>query len=178
MTVIRGDAARHLIARHRAAAGHPPPSSPQQTWSATTRAPYGHGAAQSAAEFVALQLTAHGLSDRVADATPVAQELVENARRHGRGAVDTRISLAADGRLLLEVRDEGPTTPELRAATGRGNVQHAASRITDASGRAGTGLKLVAMLSQSWGVRDDDQGKTLWVLLHDHDVTCRGCHPL
>ena len=178
MTVVRGDAARRLMARQRAAPEHAPPPTPGRTWSATTTSRYGHGASQAAADFITAQLTTHGMADRVPDATAVIRELVDNARQHGGGTVHTTISLTAERRILLEVADQGAMTPALRAATGLGNVDHPARMSRGAPDRPGTGLKLVALLSREWGIHEGDEGKTVWVQLHDHDVHCRGCHRL
>ena len=178
MTVVRGDAARRLMARHRAAASHPRPVAPQNPWSATWPTAYGHEATQAASEFVVRELNDHGLNERVPDATAVVQELLDNAVQHGRGRMKTTISLTTDGRITLEVSDEGPITPALQAATKRGNIGRAKATRRATPGQPGTGLKLVALLSQAWGVRDSDVGKTVWAQLHDHDVHCRGCHQL
>jgi hypothetical protein len=102
MTVVRGEAARRLIAR-TTAAPHPPP--PQRPWSINWTAPYGPGATEAAVDFVSRELTEHDLPERVSDATAVTQELVNNALRHGRGNVKTTLSLATEGRLTLEVSD-------------------------------------------------------------------------
>jgi hypothetical protein len=177
MTVVRGEAARRLIARSRRAA-LPPPVPPQCSWSVTWLAAYVHGITEEAAEFVSRELTKHDLPERIPDATALVRELVDNGRRHGRGKVLTTLSLATDGRLTLEVSDEGRVTPALQDATRRGSVEHSRSTNFVTPGVQGAGLKLVALLSQAWGIRETGEGKVVWAQLHDHDINCRGCHVL
>ena len=178
MTVVRGDAARRLMARHRTTAAHLPPAVPARAWSATWRSCHGQAASPAAAAFVARELTQHGLVERVPDATAVTQELVDNALQHGLGTVATTIIVTPDGRITLEVTDDGPTSSALTSATQRGSVDAVAAAPRGTPGQAGTGLKYIAMLSQAWGVRDSTHGKTVWAQLHDHDVRCRVCHEL
>ena len=118
------------------------------------------------------------MADRIPDATAAVAELVNNAIQHGQGPVAVSITLGATGRLVVTVTDHGPITPELLAAT-----QRSAPALSDDSGRddpspAGEGLKIGALLSRAWGVRELATGKAVWVELHDHDVHCRGCHQL
>lgn len=178
MTVIRGDAARRLMARSRATAHDPGPRPAAQPWTASMISPSGLGAARTTAAFVGNELTAHGLRDRLPDATAVVTELVENAIRHGRGTARTSIRVAVDGRITLEVTDQAPVTPALRAAANRGELQEGGGTAGSSASPPGTGLKLVALLARAWGIREDPAGKAVWAQLHDHDVHCRGCHQL
>ncbi len=176
MTVVRGDAARRLMARIRTTAGHPPPLDRAQSWTASTVSPAGGEASLAASELIGAALTAHGRADRAPDATAVVEELVQNARQHGRDPIATTIRATADGKLVVEVSDSGPCPPALLAATRRGNVARVESTSHTAPHPAGTGLKVVGLLSQAWGVRCTGAGKTVWAQLHDHGAYCRGCH--
>ena len=172
MSVVRGDAARRLMARLRTTAGRPPPLALARGWTASTTAQAGSGAGPATVAHIAVALTAHGRADRVPDATAVVEELVQNARQHGRDPVTTTIRATADGQLVIEVSDAGPSLPALRAATSRGAV----ARSEPAPHPAGTGLKVVGLLSQAWGIRAAGEGKTVWAQLHDHGPSCRGGH--
>ena len=179
MTVIRGDAARRLMARRRTTAHQSgPPRPPERPWTAGLVSPCDLDAAGTASVFIGDELTAHGLRERVPDATAVVTELVENAVRHGLGPVHTSISVADDGRIKLDVTDQGPVTPELRAATDRAELQRSGETARTPQSPPGTGLKLVALVAAAWGVKELPEGKTVWAQLHDHDVHCRGCHQL
>ena len=76
-----------------------------------------------------------------ADAALIASELVNNAYLHGRGAISLR-AFASDGRLRIEVADEGqPTWIGVRA-----NVE---------GGTGGWGLWIVERLSLDWGTEEE-----------------------
>jgi anti-anti-sigma regulatory factor len=79
----------------------------------------------------------------------VVNELVTNAVRHARTSCRLDIRLDARG-LRVAVRDQGPVHPALIDDTGH-------------TPRCGTGLHLVAALSQRWGVEQHADGKTVWV---------------
>lgn len=76
----------------------------------------------------------------------IASELVGNAVRYG--APPLRLRLIRDRSLTCEVSDASTSAP---------HVKHA--RTIDESGR---GLFIVASLTDSWGTRYHDQGKTVW----------------
>ncbi|UGQ11884.1 SpoIIE family protein phosphatase [Yinghuangia sp. ASG 101] len=76
----------------------------------------------------------------------VVTELVTNAMRHAVGPIGLR--LLHDGVLVCEVSDPSNTQPRLRRAL-----------LTDEGGR---GLLLVAQLTDRWGCRYGQQGKTIW----------------
>ncbi|MFE1258527.1 SpoIIE family protein phosphatase [Streptomyces fungicidicus] len=92
------------------------------------------------------RLAAWGL-DEVAFITElVVSELVTNAIRYGVPPVHLR--LIRDRTLICEVADASATSPHLRRA-----------HVYDEGGR---GLLLVAQLTQRWGSRQTDGGKTIW----------------
>jgi serine phosphatase RsbU (regulator of sigma subunit)/anti-sigma regulatory factor (Ser/Thr protein kinase) len=81
----------------------------------------------------------------------VVSELVTNAVSQGDGSV--RVTLEADGAsLLVEVFDSGHRLPSLTDAA-----------PDDTGGR---GLHLVDDVSETWGVREELHGKTVWARLH------------
>ena len=81
----------------------------------------------------------------------LASELVTNAIRHGKGAVQLVVKRLS-GRLCVEVSDEGPGRP--------------ASRNPDSNHAGGRGLLLVERLASEWGVSPSrGGGKTVWFTL-------------
>jgi len=76
----------------------------------------------------------------------VVSELVTNAIRYGGPPIQLR--LIRDSALICEVSDGSNTAPHLRRA-----------RVFDEGGR---GLLLVAQLTERWGTRYGDYGKTIW----------------
>lgn len=101
-------------------------------------------------------LRAAGVFDHaVGDAVLVVSELVSNAILHAYPLPGERVKVAwvVDGGWLeVAVSDGGSaTTPQ-------------AGRPTTAS-VSGRGLAIVAHISQTWGVRTDDVGLTVWAIL-------------
>ncbi|MFD8418721.1 SpoIIE family protein phosphatase [Streptomyces sp. NPDC059466] len=92
------------------------------------------------------QLERWGLDSHAFTAEMVASELVTNVIRHATGSPTVR--LIRDRSLTLEVSDEATTAPHLRHA-----------RIQDEEGR---GLLIVAALTDRWGTRYTEDGKTVW----------------
>jgi two-component sensor histidine kinase len=81
----------------------------------------------------------------------VVSELVTNAARQSDGAV--RITLETTGReLLVEVFDSGHRMPVL-------------SESAELDSTSGRGLRLIDTLCESWGVREELNGKTVWARL-------------
>ncbi|CAL9318440.1 SpoIIE family protein phosphatase [Streptomyces sp. SudanB66_2053] len=76
----------------------------------------------------------------------VVSELVTNAIRYGEPPI--RLRLIRDRTLICEVTDASSTSPHLRRA--------------HAFDEGGRGLLLVAQLTQRWGSRQADGGKTIW----------------
>ncbi len=97
-------------------------------------------------EWTSAMLSAWEL-DEIAFVTElVVSELVTNAIRYGVPPVQLR--LIRDRTLICEVSDASSTSPHLRRA-----------HVYDEGGR---GLLLVAQLTQRWGSRQTDHGKTIW----------------
>ncbi|MFE1590518.1 SpoIIE family protein phosphatase [Streptomyces sp. NPDC059402] len=92
------------------------------------------------------QLTAWGLQDTAFVTELVVSELVTNAIRYGEPPI--RLRLIRHTALVCEVSDASSTSPHLRRA--------------HAYDEGGRGLLLVAQLTQRWGSRQTDTGKTIW----------------
>ncbi|MGC0373172.1 SpoIIE family protein phosphatase [Streptomyces sp. SAI-229] len=100
----------------------------------------------AAREWAGERLAAWGL-DEIAFVTElVVSELVTNAIRYGVPPI--RLRLIRDRTLICEVADASSTSPHLRRA--------------HAYDEGGRGLLLVAQLTQRWGSRQTDGGKTIW----------------
>ncbi|WP_151772124.1 SpoIIE family protein phosphatase [Streptomyces abyssomicinicus] len=93
------------------------------------------------------QLTRWGLDDVAPTVELIVTELVTNAVRYAEGEITLR--LLRTETLICEVSDSNSAAPHLRIA-----------EDTDEGGR---GLYLVGVLGRSWGVRQTERGKTLWV---------------
>lgn len=104
-------------------------------------------------------LLAWGVAEDVADdAVVILSELLSNALRHARplpgGAGEVKVSWIKVGDTVeLAVTDGGAITEPRKG-------QPALSSL------GGRGLGIVEILSQSWGVRRDEQGSTVWAHLH------------
>ncbi|MGW0334084.1 SpoIIE family protein phosphatase [Streptomyces sp. NPDC003011] len=100
------------------------------------------------------------LSDRLAgDAVLVVSELVTNAVVHAGTDVEVECRLEAQtGALVVEVLDRHPS----RAP--RDDAVEAASGIPE----YGRGLRLVAVLAESWGITYRTGAKTVWARLPAH----------
>jgi anti-sigma regulatory factor (Ser/Thr protein kinase) len=110
----------------------------------------------TARHFVESILTGWGRTDLAWTATLLVSELAANAALHARGEQFTvRIQLEGDG-VRLEVSDSSLRPPRQR------------SYAEDAT--TGRGLRLVADLSDAWGVTPSTSGKTVWVTLHAPDA--------
>ncbi|WP_306955163.1 SpoIIE family protein phosphatase [Streptomyces sp. B4I13] len=92
------------------------------------------------------QLAAWGLEEAAFVTELVVSELVTNAIRYGTPPI--RLRLIRDRSLICEVSDGSSTSPHLRRA--------------HAFDEGGRGLLLVAQLTQRWGSRQTDRGKTIW----------------
>ncbi|MFC4785316.1 SpoIIE family protein phosphatase [Nocardioides sp. MAHUQ-72] len=82
----------------------------------------------------------------------VVSELVTNAVRQGDGPVDVTLDATGDS-VLVEVFDRGHRLPTMTDSA------------VDATG--GRGLHLIDAVSESWGVREELEGKAVWArILH------------
>lgn len=105
----------------------------------------------TARHFVESILSAWGRQDLAWHATLVISELAANAALHASGAAFCiRVSADADG-VRLEVDDRSMRLPQRRSYSSEATT--------------GRGLRLVAELSQAWGVIPSADGKTVWALL-------------
>ncbi|GAA3038085.1 SpoIIE family protein phosphatase [Streptomyces glomeratus] len=92
------------------------------------------------------RLARWGLEETAFVTELVVSELVTNAIRYGGPPIQLR--LIRDRSLICEVSDGSSTSPHLRRA--------------HAFDEGGRGLLLVAQLTQRWGSRQTDEGKTIW----------------
>ncbi|MFI0776276.1 ATP-binding protein [Streptomyces sp. NPDC021212] len=89
-----------------------------------------------------------GLAMLVDSATLIVSELVTNAIQHGRGSVALKVIYEVHA-LRIEVTDD--------------NSAPALMRKADETDEHGRGLRLVAMISEGWGVSRD--GRTTWATI-------------
>ncbi|MFJ5531963.1 SpoIIE family protein phosphatase [Streptomyces sp. NPDC093261] len=92
------------------------------------------------------RLAEWGLEETAFVTELVVSELVTNAIRYGGPPIQLR--LIRDRSLICEVSDGSSTSPHLRRA--------------HAFDEGGRGLLLVAQLTERWGSRQTDEGKTIW----------------
>jgi PAS domain S-box-containing protein len=95
---------------------------------------------------VGAKLASWGLDDAAFVTGLVVSELVTNAIRYAESPIQLR--LIRDRTLICEVSDGSSTAPHLRRA-----------RALDEGGR---GLLLVSQLTDRWGTRQTEHGKTIW----------------
>ncbi|GAA3212620.1 hypothetical protein GCM10010468_32080 [Actinocorallia longicatena] len=105
------------------------------------------------------ELLASGVSDDTADdAAVIVSELLSNALRHARPlegeASQVRVAWTRVGDTVEVAVTDGGAVTEPRKG------QPALSSL------GGRGLGIVETLAQSWGVRRDEHGSTVWALLH------------
>lgn len=109
----------------------------------------------TARSLVQRQLTVWGLEEAGFVTELVVSELVTNAIRYAEGPIHLRV-IRDRHALICEVSDTTTTAPHLRYA-----------RTGDEGGR---GLFLIAQLTQRWGTRFSDTGKTIWTEQDMNDV--------
>ncbi|GAA3782472.1 SpoIIE family protein phosphatase [Streptomyces chiangmaiensis] len=97
-------------------------------------------------QYAVEQLADWGLGEIAYVTELVVSELVTNAIRYGGPPIQLR--LIRDRSLICEVSDGSSTSPHLRRA--------------HAFDEGGRGLLLVAQLTQRWGSRQTNEGKTIW----------------
>ncbi|WP_225994270.1 SpoIIE family protein phosphatase [Streptomyces sp. SS1-1] len=101
----------------------------------------------TARSLVQRQLATWGLEETAFVTELVVSELVTNAIRYAEGPIHLRV-IRDHHALICEVSDTNATAPHLRYA-----------RSGDEGGR---GLFLIAQLTQRWGTRFSNTGKTIW----------------
>jgi anti-sigma regulatory factor (Ser/Thr protein kinase) len=112
--------------------------------------------AAQARAFVSDHLVDHRLLYLVESVRLVASELATNALVHAQTAFSLTLS-ASDTEVVLTVRDDSQALPERRAA-----------QVLDATGR---GLEIVEMVSQEWGISQEEAGsKVVWATFAIRDT--------
>ena len=107
-------------------------------------------ASQEARDFVAETLSAWRLDGWEEPAALIASELVSNAVRHAGTELTVRL-LKTSSELRIEVSDGAADWGERADAAG----------VTV----GGLGLVIVDRLAETWGVRKDESGKSVWARL-------------
>jgi PAS domain S-box-containing protein len=100
-----------------------------------------------ARRLVATAVTASGQDELIDVATLLVSEVVTNSVLHAGTEIHVRCHPRPAG-LRVEVFDRSPLEPSIRNY--------------DTEAMTGRGLALVSMLSASWGMNVDDDGKTVW----------------
>ena len=105
-------------------------------------------------------------ADRLDDAKLVVSELVTNATRHGRGSCLLRLSVR-NGQVMVEVHDNSPAGPRLRAVEQAQTVDRAQpADQADVTSESGRGIALVRALSCRLSVQPGPgAGKTVQAVL-------------
>jgi anti-sigma regulatory factor (Ser/Thr protein kinase) len=101
-----------------------------------------------ARQFTLRTLASWGADVLEDDVRVVASELATNALLHARTRFTLTLTLEND-RLRLSMADGSPNRPRMR-------------RFDTAEATTGRGLRMVAELSQAWGVEQDGEGKAVW----------------
>jgi len=113
---------------------------------ATWDLPADPAAVGDARKQVGAKLAGWGLADAEFVTGLIVSELVTNAIRYAESPIQLR--LIRDRTLICEVSDGSSTAPHLRRA-----------KALDEGGR---GLLLVSQLTERWGTRQTEHGKTIW----------------
>lgn len=101
--------------------------------------------------FVRARCQAGGVGADTCDAAVLlTSEVVTNAFLHGRSQARLRVDVSTDA-VHVAVSDD--------------NSRHPTVAPPDDAALDGRGMSLVEQLSSSWGVRDEDLGKTIWFTL-------------
>jgi len=158
MTVVRGDAARLLMARTRSARRQERPSSRVSSWSQTFDIAGADQAGASMGRAAALlrqQLLGTSLAQRHDDVVIVMTELVNEALAAS-GYATLRLSWTSSDGVLVEVSDTAPAAALVAAAAGQAHGPHRPSR---------SGSTVVDQLADSWGLRPQSAGTCVWARL-------------
>ena len=122
----------------------------------TVLLPYAPASVGVARQRLTADLVAAGvLTAAIGDAALVVSELLSNAIRHARPLPGANVQVAwavDDDRVEVAVSDGGAAT--------RPQETHASL-----SALGGRGLDVVGILARRWGVRNDDEGLTVWAEL-------------
>ncbi|MBK5305401.1 MAG: ATP-binding protein [Frankiaceae bacterium] len=160
MTVIRGEAARSLVARSHGRQVQRAQQRAGTAWAKSIVLAPSTGVADEgprrARAFTRGQLASTSLAGRSDDAALIVTELVRNAQAAA-SSVRLRLCAFPPGLLLIEVFDDAPSTASLRVAAAT------ASNRRDPSSLAG--LDVVQHLADCWGVREEQAGKCVWARL-------------
>lgn len=98
--------------------------------------------------FVRRTCELHGVSERVCEgAVLLTSEIVTNALTHGHSEARLNVTFGPSA-VRIEVSDE--------------NSYHPERVLADADAIHGRGLAILERIASAWGVRDEDQGKTVW----------------
>lgn len=108
------------------------------------------GAVGIGRRFVVLTLAAWDCSALADSARLLVSEVLTNAVRHGLGPIELRLR-RSERELTVEVTDRAPVAPNRRQA--------------DEDDESGRGLLLVEALTDQWGTRPTDDGKSVWFTL-------------
>jgi len=101
-----------------------------------------------AREFASRTLASWGAEHLEDDVRVVASELATNALLHARTPFTVRLTM--DGGIVrMTMVDASPVRPRMR-------------RFDVAESSTGRGLRMVAHLTQAWGVEQDGVGKAVW----------------
>lgn len=118
--------------------------------------PYAPSSVAVARQRLSADLRERGIFAAVADdAVLVMSELLSNALRHAHPLPSGQVRVAwefADGNVEVRVSDGGAATAP---RAGRASL----------SSLGGRGLGIVEYLADSWGVRYDDDGTTVWAVV-------------
>ncbi|MFF3510716.1 PAS domain S-box protein [Streptomyces sp. NPDC002573] len=101
-------------------------------------------------EFLDKTLAAWDCTDRTDDARLLLSEILTNAVQHGQGPIGVHLC-RTDTDLTVEISDRSHHLPQPRLAA--------------EDEECGRGLLLVRTVSDGWGVRPTDEGKTTWFSL-------------
>ena len=116
----------------------------------TTELPAVPSSVPEGREFLTKALASWGCAGSADHALLLLSETLTNAVQHAEGPIGLQVC-RTDTDLTVEVSDTSPQLPQPRLAA-----------EDEESGR---GLHLVRALSDSWGVRPTDDGKTTWFTL-------------
>lgn len=107
--------------------------------------------------FLQRHLERWDLDDLIDTAALLASEALTNAVLHARTPLV--LEIYTDGSLMVEVIDQD-TTPVLTPVAALG--LESLLEDPDVEAINGRGLALIAALAETWGIREENDGKTVW----------------